>query len=1460
MNGYRFLLAFGWVMLLSYTGVYAQYSGGAHGGLKFGERIHSNCTPIVQQNIYRGGQSDGFSKVEINQQTCASLFINVSYFGGGTDGSASAGINPSNCAPLLTGFNFRGGNSDGFAQNTVNQQPCPSSFINVNFFGGENEGSSVTALTSNNCAPLISGLNFKGGNGDGYGRDTLTQQLCPALFVNVNFFGGVNEGFSAVNIDQSPCPAPLFGFNFQGGTGDGFSIDTLTQQLCPAVFVNVNYFGGINEGFAANSLLQSTCPALSFGLNYKGGTGDGFARDTLTQQLCPGLFVNVNYFGGFHDGVSSGNLLQTNCPVPQFGFNFLGGVNEGYFASTLLQTNCPDLLYYYRSRANGNWNTLSVWEFSTDPTYVNPPPTFAITPPAHNNSYEIVVRNPNTVTINTPVIADDLIINTGGTLTLASGANLTLNNGLAATDLLIDGTLNINSDATFPAGANIINNGLINTTVNTFSSASNITHNNLAIYRHAYDGGTVPSSTWNAGSTLQVTGIVNANTLSGMNQSFHHVEYNSPGQLSSFVDLNGSITAINGNLTVNSTGNNTRELRLFNNTSNTNSSLTVAGDVLINNARLAIAGGASSGSANPTLTINGNLTLNGTAVLDMTGNAPTTAAESKVELLGNLTMNATSTLTRTQSTPSVFRFNKASGIQTYTAATPATAISGGVIDFQVGNGSTAPEFVTANDFVMHPSASLTVNTLATLDATTRIIRGTTAGSNGSFILNSGAIFKTANTNGIDAALSGTVGSVQTGTIKNFSNSASYIYNGSANQVTGTGLPFNVISPGQLTIANTGAVGSNIVTLSASGTTVPLLNLQSGILAIGTGNTLNISNNGNIVASAGDFATGTSGGTVNAAGAATFSGNSNPYNVFTTGGVDFGSGTVTIQSGGAFRINSGGAVINNGPFYASGAALEYNSGGIYERGLEWNSASGRGYPHHVNVLDATLNPAKGNNSFAAVAFNAAGNVTVNTGSSIAMNFGGNNMTEPLVVNGNLTLIGNLSGSQSSGGNIEIKGSWLNNGTGINFTPNGRKITFNGNINQNIGGSNLTINSFYDMAVNNPAGLTLTGSNVQVSNQLEMLSGNVNLNNRTFTLGLPGFNGILSGGGANAYLNSGSISSKFVRYTTSAGSTYVFPMGAGTSYSPVSVNLYAFNSLNNNSNLSVHVINGTHPNIGTSSTYLNRYWGVEPSGFPSANVFYGINYEYNDADVVGVEANLKPYKYNNAGWIAAVGSGANFEMGSGTVNPGTNTITWEGLYSFSEFTGIGGGTPLPISLLDFNARPVVDDVELTWTTMTETNNDFFTIERAKDGVSFTPVKKVDGAGNSNTTLYYKTMDEEPLEGISYYRLKQTDYDGRFEYSDIKVVNFVKPGSQSKWAVYPNPTNLQGVNIVADDLKYDMVTIRLNDIVGNLIMEKSIPAAGKRLNSFVSFGVIAAGVYNMSIVDGKEIRNFKVVLTGK
>lgn len=91
-------------------------------------------------------------------------------------------------------------------------------------------------------------------------------------------------------------------------------------------------------------------------------------------------------------------------------------------------------------------------------------------------------------------------------------------------------------------------------------------------------------------------------------------------------------------------------------------------------------------------------------------------------------------------------------------------------------------------------------------------------------------------------------------------------------------------------------------------------------------------------------------------------------------------------------------------------------------------------------------------------------------------------------------------------------------------------------------------------------------------------------------------------------------------------------------------------------------------------------------------------------------------------------------------------------------------LPIELLYF--KVMRDNLlnKLFWSTASENNNDFFTIEKTKDGIAWEIIDKEPGAGNSSNQLYYSSVDENVESIINYYRLKQTDYDGKFKYSDI------------------------------------------------------------------------------------------------
>jgi hypothetical protein len=564
-----------------------------------------------------------------------------------------------------------------------------------------------------------------------------------------------------------------------------------------------------------------------------------------------------------------------------------------------------------------------------------------------------------------------------------------------------------------------------------------------------------------------------------------------------------------------------------------------------------------------------------------------------------------------------------------------------------------------------------------------------------------------------------------------------------------------------------------------------------------------------------------------------------------GAVDFGfsGGLYPTTINGALQVMLGGSVgqILNPCYYGTNSILRFSNTVDYQVGLNdktWASGaigSGNpGIPWNVEVNDIGTDLQLQNTRA------LRGNLTI--------------------TNGTFTLTPVYSGTFAIGGN------WTRTGAFSAFTHNNKKVVFDKQI---VGDQAITVNTgvvaetYYDLDFSPAAGNVIMNVNVNALNAVGLVSGKVNLNGNTFTLGTTGNNGTLTGGTASEYFISGTAASKLVRYTTTASTSYSYPVGDVTNYTPMTVQLYA-GTMGANSQVSVNVIPTAHPNIGTSDNYLKRYWQVEPNNFPTPQIGYGVTYVWAPGDEYGlpvpIPANLKPFKHNPQGWIAALGSGASVEMGSGTVTPGTRTITWDGLYSFSDFTGNGNGTPLPISLIDFNVQPVLENVEVTWTTASETNNDYFIIERSKDGVDFEALSVVDGAGNSNTILNYKVMDYKPYEGLSYYRLKQTDFDGKFEYGDIKSVNFVKPSQGQNWSVYPNPSNLKGINLVTGALSSDLLQLSLTDVTGKVVFSKSITANDTRANSFIAFENVSTGIYYLTILDGDQSRTIKVILSAK
>lgn len=175
------------------------------------------------------------------------------------------------------------------------------------------------------------------------------------------------------------------------------------------------------------------------------------------------------------------------------------------------------------------------------------------------------------------------------------------------------------------------------------------------------------------------------------------------------------------------------------------------------------------------------------------------------------------------------------------------------------------------------------------------------------------------------------------------------------------------------------------------------------------------------------------------------------------------------------------------------------------------------------------------------------------------------------------------------------------------------------------------------------------------------------------------------------------------------------------------------------------------------------------------------------------------------------------------------------------------PLPIRLLRFTAQPAGNVVQLDWATASETNNAYFTVERSKDGITFGEVVEVPGANNSNTLNEYQSWDDQPLSGLSYYRLRQTDLDGTSTYSDLVAVLF-GPVNERPLVIFGDGGNWTALHSFPAGSRYELVDMTGRRILsGNTFMDGRTDFYGLSLSR---------GAYLLRISDGERMESQRFV----
>lgn len=239
--------------------------------------------------------------------------------------------------------------------------------------------------------------------------------------------------------------------------------------------------------------------------------------------------------------------------------------------------------------------------------------------------------------------------------------------------------------------------------------------------------------------------------------------------------------------------------------------------------------------------------------------------------------------------------------------------------------------------------------------------------------------------------------------------------------------------------------------------------------------------------------------------------------------------------------------------------------------------------------------------------------------------------------------------------------------------------------------------------------------------------------------------------------------------------------------------------------------------------------------------------NEATLLGATTNS-----TTCGALAAT-----FSSGTITVSPGGTSIIrvygWGGSSSAGTLRvddfEVKGNIILPVELISFDVEPNKDNTLLTWQTASEINNDHFQIEHSTDGRNFNSIGEVDGNGDSFSINDYSFTHDTPANGINYYRLKQVDYDGAFEYSHIILTPF---GEKEDWLLYPT-TSANNLNIEWEE-GISAQAASIFSFTGNKVLHQSLDAEAG--NAQINIDHLPEGSYIIQLKSGRQILSKRFV----
>jgi Ice-binding-like/Secretion system C-terminal sorting domain len=187
---------------------------------------------------------------------------------------------------------------------------------------------------------------------------------------------------------------------------------------------------------------------------------------------------------------------------------------------------------------------------------------------------------------------------------------------------------------------------------------------------------------------------------------------------------------------------------------------------------------------------------------------------------------------------------------------------------------------------------------------------------------------------------------------------------------------------------------------------------------------------------------------------------------------------------------------------------------------------------------------------------------------------------------------------------------------------------------------------------------------------------------------------------------------------------------------------------------------------------------------------------------------------------IADNAAISMGVGGILEGRALSTTGAVSIYGSLAYIipSGGTILPVNLISFDGFCDNQNVQLNWSTASETNNYSFTVERSAEQKTWQVIETVPGAGNSGLMNTYTFTDRQPIQSISYYRLKQTDFDGNISYGKIIQVRNCGENESDKISTYPNPSTSGKFELLFTGDKSQVISIGIFNALGQKVYQSN------------------------------------------